>query len=388
MKRISIVIVVVLLSNLVLFYSPAHAAADFNHVLSDFEQGDDNWIFAMGDSPEVKGSFNRIESTESYNGAHMGQIKADFSLRPTGSPFASIKKEVDELDIEQLAFWVKTSDLKSLRIRTTDSTGQTFQQRITLQNTSDWQQVVVSQMGSNTFTYWNGANDGVWHKPANAITILFDRFDMKNAALPATILVDHMTAQMGDWQPELKIQQTALGNIFLDSEPNVFIVRTSRPSVSWATYDIYGAQITSGSESPVDGKAQITVPFSKLGYFTLEVTAERPGSEPLVRSTAYAVVSSALPPGNGEAPFGVSTHLNWTASGWSKELSKLIRYMGASFVRDGMEWSSIEKQKGVYTFAPSPDDYMQKLAENDLKLLLWRHLTTHSTIIMQHPTRI
>ncbi|WP_405174170.1 sugar-binding protein [Paenibacillus sp. FSL H8-0261] len=369
MKRISIVIVVVLLSNLVLFYSPAHAASDFNHVLSDFEQGDDNWIFAMGDSPEVKGSFNRIESAESYNGAHMGQIKADFSLRPTGSPFASIKKEVDELDIEQLAFWVKTSDLKSLRIRTTDSTGQTFQQRITLQNTSDWQQVVVSQMGSNTFTYWNGANDGVWHKPANAITILFDRFDMKNAALPATILVDHMTAQMGDWQPELKIQQTALGNIFLDSEPNVFIVRTSRPSVSWATYDIYGAQITSGSESPVAGKAQITVPFSKLGYFTLEVTAERPGSEPLVRSTAYAVVSSALPPGNGESPFGVSTHLNWTASGWSKELSKLIRYMGASFVRDGMEWSSIEKQKGVYTFAPSPDDYMQKLAENDLKLL-------------------
>lgn len=114
MKRISIVIVVVLLSNLVLFYSPAHAAADFNHVLSDFEQGDDNWIFAMGDSPEVKGSFNRIESAESYNGAHMGQIKADFSLRPTGSPFASIKKEVDELDIEQLTFWVKTSDLKSL----------------------------------------------------------------------------------------------------------------------------------------------------------------------------------------------------------------------------------------------------------------------------------
>jgi hypothetical protein len=369
MKRISIVIVMALLINLVLFYNPAHATADFNHVLSDFEQGDDNWLFAMGDSPEVKGSFNQIESAESYNGTHMGQIKADFSSRPSGSPYASIKKEVDELDIEQLAFWVKTSDLKSVRIQTTDSTGQTFQQRITLQNTSDWQQVVVSQMGSKTFTYWNGANDGVWHKPANAITILFDRFDMKNAALPATILVDHMTAQMGNWQPELKIQQTALGNIFLDSEPNVFVVRTTRPSVSWATYDIYGAQVTSGSASPVGGKSQITVPFSKLGYFTLEVTAEQTGIEPLVRSTAYAVVSSALPPGNGESPFGVSTHLNWTTSGWSKELSKLIRYMGASFVRDGMEWSSIEKQKGVYTFAPSPDDYMQKLAENDLKLL-------------------
>lgn len=30
MKRISIVTVMVLLSNLVLFYSPAHATADFN----------------------------------------------------------------------------------------------------------------------------------------------------------------------------------------------------------------------------------------------------------------------------------------------------------------------------------------------------------------------
>ncbi|SMF73229.1 Endo-1,4-beta-xylanase, GH35 family [Paenibacillus uliginis N3/975] len=343
--------------------------ADFDYLISDFEQESDNWLFSFGDTPAVKGSFNVIESAESYTGNYMGQLKADFSQRPTGSPYVSIKKEVDELDIEQLAFWVKTSDLKSLRIRTTDSTGQTFQQRIELQNISDWQQVVVSQMGSESFTYWNGANDGVWHKPAGAITILFDRFDIKNSALTATVLVDQMTAQIGDWVPELKIQQTALGNIFLEHEPNAFVVRTGRPTVNWAAYDIYGAQVASGSESTSAGKARISVPFSKLGYFTLEVSAEQPGSEPLVRKTAYAVISSALPPGNGESPFGVSTHLNWTASGWSKELSKLIRYMGASFVRDGMEWGSIEKQKGVYTFAPSPDDYMQKLAENDIKLL-------------------
>lgn len=343
--------------------------ADLPNVISDFEQDNDEWIFSYGDTPAVTSSYQAIQAAESYQGSHAGKILADFSQSPTGSPYASIKKEVDDLDIERMAFWIKTSDLKSIRIRTTDSTGQTFQQRITLQNTSDWQQVAINEMGSQSLEHWNGANDGEWHQPAAAITILFDRFDIKNPALTATVLIDQLTAQMGDWLPELKIQQTTLGNIFLDNEPNTFIVRSSAPTIDWAAYDIYGEQIAAGSENTSAGQAGITVPFRKLGYFTLEVSAERPGSDPLVQKTAYAVVSSALPPGNGDSPFGVNTHLNRVAGGWSKELAKLVRYMGASFVRDGVEWSTIEKAKGVYTFEPSPDDYMSKLAENDLKLL-------------------
>ncbi|MCU6707819.1 S-layer homology domain-containing protein [Paenibacillus sp. J5C_2022] len=343
---------------------------DFDNVISDFEQEHDVWAFSFGDTPAVKSSYQVIESVKSYKGSRAGQILADFSQRPTGSPYASIKKELDDLDIEQMAFWIKTSDLKSVRIRTTDSTGQTFQQRITLQDTSDWQQVVINEMGSNSFEYWNGANDGEWHKPATAITILFDRFDIKNPALTATVLIDQITAQTGDWLPELKIQQTTLGNIFLDNEPSTFIVRSSWSTINWAAYDIYGEQVASGSENTNAGQAGITVPFSKLGYFTLEVTVERPGSEPLFRKSAYAVVSSTLPPGNGDSPFGINTHLNRTAGGWSKELAEIIRYMGASYVRDGVEWMTLEKEKGIYTFEPSPDDYMRKLAENDLKLLL------------------
>ncbi len=344
--------------------------ADLPNVISDFEQENDEWIFSFGDTPAVRSSYQAIQSAESYQGSYAGRILADFSQSPTGSPYASIKKEVDELDIERMAFWIKTSDLKSVRIRTTDSTGQTFQQRITLQNTSNWQQVVINEMGSPSFEHWNGANDGEWHKPAAAITILFDRFDVKNPALTATVLIDQLTAQIGDWLPELKIQQTTLGNIFLDSEPSTFIVKSSSATINWAAYDIYGEQVAAGNENTNAGQAGITVPFRKLGYFTLEVSAERPGSDPLIRKTAYAVVSSALPPGNGDSPFGINTHLNRIAGGWSKELAKLARYMGASFVRDGVEWISIEKEKGVYTFEPSPEDYMRKLAENDLKLLL------------------
>ncbi len=343
--------------------------ADFDYLISDFEQQDDKWNFGSGDTPTVTGSYNVIESAESYTGGYTSQLKADFSKSPTGAAFVSMGKQVEDLDIEQFAFWVKTSDLKALRIRTIDGTGQTFQQRIELQDTSDWQQVKVSQMGSKSFLYWNGANDGVWHNPAESITIMIDRNDIKNGAATATVLVDQVTAQIGDWWPELKIKQTVLGNIFLDNEPNSFIIKTSRPTVNWTAYDIYGVQVASGSESTIAGEVRITVPFSKLGYFTLTVSVEQPGSKPIVRKTAYAVISSALPPGDGESPFGVSTHLHRTSSGWSKELSKLIRYMGASFVRDGMEWNSVEKQKGVYTFAPTPDDYMEKLAENNLKLL-------------------
>ncbi len=382
MRKMAIVLIFAMVSNLLLLGSSDRVAAqsdaepaavettNADYVISKFEEEIDEWLFAIGDTPAVKGSFNIVESAESYQGDYMGQIIADFTKSPAGSPYASIKKELDDLDIENFSFWIKTSDLKSIRIRTTDSTGQTFQQRITLQDTPEWQQIQVNEMGSNTFDFWNGANDGVWHEPAQGITILFDRFDIKNGALTATVSIDEVIGQLGGWLPDLKIQQTALGNIFLDTESSDFIIRTNRPVVNWDAYDIYGEKVATGSEDVTAGEARITVPYTKLGYFTLEVSAEQPGSEPFGQKTAFAVISSDLPPGNGQSPFGVSTHLNWVASGWSKELSKAIRYMGASFVRDGVEWSGIEKEKGVYTFTPSPDDYMKKLKDNDLKLLL------------------
>jgi len=114
----------------------------------------------------------------------------------------------------------------------------------------------------------------------------------------------------------------------------------------------------------------VVIPFNKYGYFTLEVAAKQPGEEDVFQKTSFAVVSSDLPVLNGETPFGVSTHLDWTGVGWTGDFAKLIQRMGASFIRDGREWPGVELEEGVYTFDPTPNDYMKQLEEHDIKVLL------------------
>ncbi|PYI53518.1 DUF7594 domain-containing protein [Paenibacillus flagellatus] len=159
--------------------------------------------------------------------------------------------------------------------------------------------------------------------------------------------------------PVTEIVQTAIGNVFLETEPIRFVVKTARPSVRWSVTDVHGTPIASGTSVPANGEAVVTVPVAKRGYFDFRVEAESAGVDPVILETSFAILSESIPEA-AESPFGVATHLHRAYAGWTAELSKLIRYAGIDLVRDGMEWSATEKTKGQYSFA-SPDVYMARL---------------------------
>ncbi|WP_223285579.1 DNRLRE domain-containing protein [Paenibacillus sp. PL91] len=169
--------------------------------------------------------------------------------------------------------------------------------------------------------------------------------------------------------PKTELKQTSLGNVFTEGEPVKFEVATLRPNVRWTVRDMYGAVLAVGDAQTVAGTAVVEVLSPRRGYFLLEASIEEAGSEPIVLRTPFAVLSPFDVKGLQDSPFGIAAHLHRTSVGWSADLAELIAKAGAKTARGGMEWSSIEKEKGAYTFSPQPDFFMRKLKEEGVKAL-------------------
>ncbi|TXK77178.1 DNRLRE domain-containing protein [Paenibacillus sp. N3.4] len=164
--------------------------------------------------------------------------------------------------------------------------------------------------------------------------------------------------------PSTKLVQLRPGNVFIDHEAIQFKVITTRPNVAWTVYDYQGAAVSAGNSPVAQGESIVTVPFTKFGYFTLQIKVESNNSDPITIKTPFAVLSPLDQSGRENSPFGMATHLHRIPPADAANMITMMKYAGIDMVRDGREWNSIEKQKGSYTFSPSPDDYMAKLNDD------------------------
>lgn len=161
-------------------------------VISDFELGDDGWVIHSGDDqPNLIYSFTREGDGGAYADDYYGRLYSDYSsANPANNAYAGIIKYIG-LEISQLSFWVKTTDLAAIKIRTIEGSGETFQHRIELQNTSDWQEINLTQLSASA--HWGGNDDGVWDGTLGALFVMVDRQDVTNPNQEATFLIDQVT---------------------------------------------------------------------------------------------------------------------------------------------------------------------------------------------------
>ncbi len=341
-------------------------ALDFDYRITDFEAGDDGWEYSFGEQPAsaIQGSLEIIQLQDAYEGEHVAKLSADFTKSAKDkAAYTAMRKDINGLELGKYAFWVKTSDLLAIRIRTTDSTGQVFQQKINLLDTTDWQQVIVDPITSSQ--YWGGAANGKWNAPAQKIALMIDRNDIKNGQSTASMLVDEVAAELD--LPELAVKQTVMGNIYLDSAPPVFQITAQFPEVAWQVYNLNGALVDSGTVSIAsNGQGSFPLPNLKLGYYTLELSAQAVGQAPVRLKTPFALLSDYDWDSVEDSPFGIAAHLHRESFGWSGDLTRLIKYAGAKTARGGYEWS-IEKSLGQYTFTPQPEKFMSYVEADGLK---------------------
>jgi len=327
--------------------------------LGNFEATHDVWNYNAGDQPGIVGRYERFATNDAYDGDYVGRLSGNFANTvPTQNAYVSMSKTLGGIDLAQVSFWVKTSDLRAVKVRTTDHTGQTFHQSIPLKASSDWQQVIVQQVTSGT--YWGGANNGQWQSPMRSLTIMLDRNDITNGTSQASMLVDRFTAQESAWDTELRIEQEKLGHVYVSGESISFPVRTDGDALTWRVKDFWGATVSTGTAAVSDESVVIALPPLHNGYYEMDVTASMAGAWLADKTASFAVVGPSLDLDQvAHSPFGIGTHFGqW----WSPEMMPILEKLGAKTLRDEMYWYAVEPTKGTYDIQPKHEAYMQEAA--------------------------
>lgn len=155
--------------------APAQEAAT-GSTAPKFEFGDGvaGWNFNHGQEfPGGTGSFTAAE----VEGVKVGCLTGDFK---NGGEYVAIYKNLSaNVEIAILRLKVKSTEIRFVGIRLTDSTGQTFQHQLKLENSTGWNELELTAPGTRK-AFWGGAKDGVWHGPAKMIGILLDKRSIRS----------------------------------------------------------------------------------------------------------------------------------------------------------------------------------------------------------------
>ncbi len=163
-----------------------------NVVVGDFESAAEGWTFYPGSEyPGATGALT-LDPTTAHTGASSGRLTGDFS---GGGAYVTAQRSLTPVDLSSLTLWVRTAQLSAVRLRVTDGTGQIHQQQLNLSGSTDWQALTVTRFdGGNQYVHWGGANDGVWHGPAQAIAVVLDRGLILGGGTAAAVNIDAVTA--------------------------------------------------------------------------------------------------------------------------------------------------------------------------------------------------
>lgn len=137
-------------------------------------------------------------------------------------------------------------------------------------------------------------------------------------------------------------------------------VSSNRSSVSWTLRDVHGATLQSGEVRTSRGNGIISLRSMKPGYYDVYLSVD---DGALSKDASFAVLDrlSAVP----NSLFAVSDHLRWTT-----EQAGVFSTLGVSAARFDVSWSTVEREKSVYTFDPDLDAKIQSLIERGIRPLV------------------
>ena len=160
-----------------------------------------------------------------------------------------------------------------------------------------------------------------------------------------------------------KIEQTKIGNIFVEGEEVNFTLESDNKTVEIVVYDYWDIEVYRSLES-IDSKKNVTIPINTPGWYYAEILGEDESNQKTVKAkTTFAIISPYDFMSVEDSDFGICTHFDRVTygTGWDYALFDLIYQMGAKSIRDGFEWRNSEQVKGVVKINPNPlRDYLDK----------------------------
>ncbi len=140
--------------------------------------------WGFGNGPEFPGATGSLGADEkaAREGRPTLKLVGDFSK---GGNYVQAGRKIDDVDIRDLAMWVRNGGAERITLRINDATGQCHQIALKTDSMDGWQRIVLplerffahrGEAGAvpvvAKYEYWGGAKDGLWHGPAKALYIL------------------------------------------------------------------------------------------------------------------------------------------------------------------------------------------------------------------------
>lgn len=194
---------------------------------------------------------------------------------------------------------------------------------------------------SNIFELDNG-----YVYPKNYVS----RADAVQYLCKCLLLIDERDTD--DFDYETEIEQTVLGNAFLRSDNVAFKVKTGVNLLGYEVRGYYNDIIKKGYIRTHNKEVMLEFNDLDLGYYTLELFANNnSGEKEELYKTFFCIIEDKdfMQYSYETSPFGMNTLFYIPWSGWDPVMAEMIYNTGARNIRDGIPWSGIEKEKGVYT---------------------------------------
>lgn len=329
-------------------------------VLDDFERDAPN----MSSSPAVK-----LALADAPVGSSVGSGKAlaaDWAL-PHGlfielnyaKPIVALQKEPEGMMALKLEVWQPAApSIIELDFRMLDARGEIFQWGAKLPRNAEagWRSLTIPIDAESANAHWAGNNNGRIEYP---LQLFGYSMVFANAQVPAgRAFIDQVRLEP---VPKITLETDRFPNLVNATVPGKCDLVISNPEAQALSTSITGkltplsgvaADISGTVEVPANGVARFPVPLGdrQKGYWALDCQVKFGGAE--VNFKSAFVVADPLVRVNGKQDFiyGIVTHTEaLPADEWERDFQAAAA-AGASVMRVGPAWSSIERKPGEYNW--------------------------------------
>lgn len=140
--------------------------------LDEFPDGELDWTFGLGDGKGAQGGMTLVKDGFAP-GRPAIKIAADFTKGGIYVAATRNLKNDDNNNVTVFRMKMKAAPASSFSVQVVDATGQCHQKKgLPLAGDGQWHDVVIKPESIAGGEHWGGANDGKWHGPVNALSII------------------------------------------------------------------------------------------------------------------------------------------------------------------------------------------------------------------------
>lgn len=161
--------------------------------------------------------------------------------------------------------------------------------------------------------------------------------------------------------------QVQSGNIFMQGEQVKIKIRVQAgDTIIWVVTNFKGKKVDSGRIRVKDHQVKIVPRILDNGYYLVHIKSKSGRQVIDQKLTSYAVIAPLDSTEDPDYRFGVAGQFS---KSMSTDVLPLLRKMGATVIRNDIEWSWVERTKGKYNFSRS-DAFMKEFQHEGLAPVL------------------